>query len=152
MSVRDDTTEYLSYGWERSAVGVWEIFKDIFWRYMHALLHLNLHSRENNILLWAKAQIEEISFLFPMNYFWWKASQCFCYRHADLHTEHFACTHRESSTRGAQHHALLYTQAKLSLASTEETEIRKWEKEEKKKKTKHKPNNPWKCQHSRACR
>lgn len=37
---------------------------------MNGLLHLDLCYRENNILLWAKTEIQEISFLSQVNYFW----------------------------------------------------------------------------------
>lgn len=37
---------------------------------MNGLLQLNLLYRENNILLWAKREIQENSLLSQVNYFW----------------------------------------------------------------------------------
>lgn len=74
---------------------------------MNGLLHLNLRYGENNVLLWAKTEIRGISFSSQVNYFWWRASSAFCYRHAALHTEHYTRTHKERSTGGVYPDALL---------------------------------------------
>lgn len=69
------------------------------WRSMNGLLHLNLHYRENNILLWAKTEIREISFLSQVNYFWWKASQRFA-TGKQLYTQNIMHIHTESTLLG----------------------------------------------------
>jgi len=93
---------------------------------MHGLQHLNLHSRENNILLWAKKKTNTGNF-FPVSseLFLVKGFSAFCSRHADLHTEHYACTHGERSTRApiTMSSSAPSSHAKLFIACTEEAEI-----------------------------
>lgn len=62
-----------------------------------------------------------------------KGFSAFCYRHAALHTEHYARTHRECSTGGVFPDALPYTQlpTRLFTGNKGKTQIQKWKKNPK---------------------
>lgn len=119
-------------GWRDQLWGClrWGFFKT--WRYMHGLLHLNLCYRENTIPLWAKTQIWEISFLSQVNYFWWKASQCFA-TGMQLYTQNIMHVHTESALPGVSvlmPSSMPSSPAKLFMECKEKTQIQKWKKKQ----------------------